>query len=848
MQIKKLRLENIRSYKSQEIAFPKGALLLSGDIGSGKSTVLLALEFGLFGLLRGSTSGSDLLRNGCKEGSVDLHFSIAGKEVVVKRTLKRSKDTIQQSTGYIIIDGRKSEGTPVELKSRVLELMGYPRELLSKSKSLIFRYTIYTPQEEMKSIIFEDKEARLDTLRKVFGIEKYKRMRENAAIYARRLKERSKELEGYLSDLDDKKKQDKEYDKRLDEINKDYNELKGKFSAAEEKHKAADEKLNKINEDKKKAEEIKVELRLRDTRLKSVIERQSELKKELDKLEPELEQDSKEINKSEPEPTAVKAELDKTEKNLSKIEKDINSNNEKLSGKEQELKLYDSRLASGKERLKEISEEIKSIKDEIDKAQKELDSLDISESWLKEELVKTEKSLQSARDSLLEEREKIGGINISIKSSDELINKISRLDTCPTCEQEVKESHKSMITRREKENIERLKKNIGEISSKLKKSKQDSERLEAYKKELEQKSHKLSIAKLRRKAVAEKESRIKKLKEMQGKIEAENSKIEQVKKRKAASEIKAIKAEKERLLDMHEKAKVALKNLREQFQRSETLLIKSKAFKQKSDRVISLKKEILNLKHNIGSINSEKLRLNSQLERYKSIEGEHERYSGIVKETDKEKKALEIRLERLNQEKETIGKISKSLKSEIEKKLKAYDEHKRLGSWINWMEENFMSLAIQIEKHVMMTVYREFNELFRKWFNILIEDELISVRLDYEFTPIVEQNGYETDVGSLSGGEKTSCALAYRLALNKVINDLISTINTKDIIILDEPTDGFSNEQLDRVRDVIDRLNIPQTIIVSHEQKIEGFVDNVIRIKKTDHASEACVLGGYKIG
>ena len=56
-------------------------------------------------------------------------------------------------------------------------------------------------------------------------------------------------------------------------------------------------------------------------------------------------------------------------------------------------------------------------------------------------------------------------------------------------------------------------------------------------------------------------------------------------------------------------------------------------------------------------------------------------------------------------------------------------------------------------------------------------------------------------------------------------------------LILDEPTDGFSDEQLDRMRLVLDQLNANQVIIVSHESKIESFVDNVIRLRKIDHVS-----------
>jgi len=60
----------------------------------------------------------------------------------------------------------------------------------------------------------------------------------------------------------------------------------------------------------------------------------------------------------------------------------------------------------------------------------------------------------------------------------------------------------------------------------------------------------------------------------------------------------------------------------------------------------------------------------------------------------------------------------------------------------------------------------------------------------------------------------------------------LSKIKTKDLVILDEPTDGFSEQQLDKMREVLNELNVSQLLIVSHEQKIEGFVENVIKLKK----------------
>ena len=111
--------------------------------------------------------------------------------------------------------------------------------------------------------------------------------------------------------------------------------------------------------------------------------------------------------------------------------------------------------------------------------------------------------------------------------------------------------------------------------------------------------------------------------------------------------------------------------------------------------------------------------------------------------------------------------------------------------------------------------------------------------MDESFTPLIEQQGHDIDYAYLSGGERTAAALAYRLALNQTINNIVTEIKTKDIIILDEPTDGFSMEQLDRMKQVIEDLDAKQVILVSHDPKIESFVNNVIRIEKQLGSSRA---------
>ncbi len=219
MLITSLKLENIRSYESEEIIFPEGSVMLSGDIGSGKSSILLAIEFALFGTRRKCLSASSLLRKGTTEGSVILNLELDEKEVSIKRILKKSKLGIKQEPGYLIIDGKKKNVTPSELTARMIKLVGYPKELITKSTSPIYCYTVYTPQEEMKQIITEDQDSRLETLRKVFGIDKYKRIKDNTQIFLKQLKLKNQELTIKTEDLETNQKELEEKQLAFDRLN-----------------------------------------------------------------------------------------------------------------------------------------------------------------------------------------------------------------------------------------------------------------------------------------------------------------------------------------------------------------------------------------------------------------------------------------------------------------------------------------------------------------------------------------------------------------------------------------------------------------------------------------------------
>ena len=299
MILKSIKLNNIRSYLNQEINFPTGSVLLSGDIGSGKSSILLAVEFALFGVRRKHLPAFSLLRHGKKEGSVELRFELEGKDIIVKRVLKRGKKDISQETGYIIINGTKKEGTAIELKTFVFDLLGYPKNLVTKSKDLVYRFTVYTPQEEMKQILLEDKDARLDTLRKVFNVDKYKNIRENSLIFIRELKEKRKENEGKIADLEEKKKQKKERKNEIKGADEKINGLMPRLDEIKKELKSKKDEIENIEKNINELGRLKKELEINELNLKNKLEQRKNNKENIEKLEKQISVLKKELEKNE---------------------------------------------------------------------------------------------------------------------------------------------------------------------------------------------------------------------------------------------------------------------------------------------------------------------------------------------------------------------------------------------------------------------------------------------------------------------------------------------------------------------------------------------------------------------
>jgi DNA repair protein SbcC/Rad50 len=677
MRLRKLRLKNIRSYKSLEIEFPLGSVLLSGDVGAGKTSILLGLQFGLFGLQPGQ-KGSSILKNGEDSAEVCLDLEIDEQEISIERIIKKSKNgSITQESNKICINNKQENLSTSEMRSRIISLLGYPKEFTKKS-DLLYRFTVYTPQEGMKEIIQERPEIRLDLLRHIFGIDRYKRIKENSSFLIQKIKENIKIKDALCLDISLIKERLVLDNERKIKKTKENNDLLIN--------------LDKIRLQKKIIEDGII-------KLKKEIEEKQIINNEILKKETELEGKSVLAARVNREIFILKNQL-----------------TDKVNFKQEELDAVDLLL-----------DKHKIIKE------------DLSRRFL--EITSKISIFMSHRENALIRKEKV----------------IS-MENCPTCLQVVSNEHKQKISKNVVYEIEEIEREIEPFFVEKKQLERDIE--------------------------------------------------------KEANLIEGYRSDKLRL----EKEKIKYETLK-------NVDIKLKSEIYTLERIL-LEKETINQDLNL---------LKDKICYYSEISNTYEKEIRSLDEINNILKTMEITFAENKREIELLLEKINSEEVEIISKEKIRADANYLRELLEWIENKFLNLISFTERNVLAKIRQDFSKLFSEWFSMLVTESL-NVELNEDFTPIIYNQDYQIDYDFLSGGERTAIALAYRLALNQMINSVFSEMKTKDIILLDEPTDGFSDRQLDKFRDIFEQLKSKQMIIVSHEQKIEGFVDSVIRIKKEENS------------
>lgn len=774
--ITKVRLKNWRSHLESEFSFSNGTNALLGILGSGKTSVLDSICFGLFGttpnLQAKKLKLDDIIMSKPMEknsAEVEIFFKVDGKSFSVQRIIDKGKGTSYSEF--------RENGSLIEAPNsqRVTELV----EKTLKTNYELFSKAIYSEQNALDYFLTIPKGQRMKNIDELLMIDKFEKARSCSVTLANRLAERKIGKQSIIDQIDVEK-------------------LEAEISDMRD---AADQIL-----------EEKGQLS------KSLLETSSE-KKRLEKGVSELEKIKDSLELLRREESGISSAIDETVKVISSFEKmmkekreeDVEKNLAELKKKVDE---YENVLNDRRKRHEEINSSISESRakieflkrEKIEKLEKEIgEKLKIKKEYEKLRNIYGDdvgKNIEEKRNTYEKFVGEVQELRSKIKDVDEIIHQLSSLEgRCPICESELTEDKKGMLIKQKQQQVRDLKERLEEASKRKELNEKELEKLQDAAKKLDE----MIIEIKDFDSLDEDFENSKKLflELSRNIIETENQ-LSQIKKEMGGLEI-------------------LLKEATEKRQQLEIFLMKQKDFEERKKRLDELTKNVKELEVKIGD-NENKIagrdlqemdkRLKELIASEREIETKISSFGQLSDEKSKRIKEYEDKLNGAVRQKEDVLRLEKLIKD-----LRIFEKS---------LEQTQIELRTEFVQAVNYTMERVWPALYPY-------QDFIGVRLSIEEGDYVlqlrEKSGRMANAdGVASGGERSLACLALRIAFSLVLAPHMR------MLILDEPTANLDSKSVAELAATLrGRINefIDQTFLITHQAELEDAVTgNAYRIER----------------
>jgi len=769
--ITKVRLKNWRSHADSTLEFTLGTNALIGIMGSGKSSIMDAICFALFGtfpnLQAKKLKLDDIIMKKPTErteAEVEVDVQLDGKKYAIKRIVEKGKGTTFSEI--------RANGTVLESpsSSRVSEAV----EKILKVNYELFSKAIYSEQNALDYFLTIPRGQRMKRIDELLMIDKFEKARTNVVSLINRLADRRSAKQSMIDHIDvDRIEQAlKELRTMYIETSQEIGNLKERVAQASEKRRALQGELEGLWK-------IKEEFEF--------------LKRDEKGIEGSIDIVSKSL--ASLEQAAKGKTMEETERSLAEAKGKISEIEEQLKEKKNEFDAANKAISEKKSNASSLKKEIELLGKEYEKKlskKKEYEHLLSTISTIGIGL-DVEKQLNEKKKLLEQMTEDATKIYAKISDLGEFISHLQSPETkCPICNTTLNEERKKLLIVQKQSQIMQLQEVFKNVKAKKEMAEDEINRTN----EILEKTRVLlpeikDIDSLRKDLEALKKDFVEATTEV---IDAENS-----------------------LTNTRREVEKLEEQLKENERLSRELEDSVKKFNEYEEKKFEYEQLLKEMEHVETRLHEKEEKISGR-----DLSAIDTHLKTIIAEEREHEVNIAANERLLKEKQQRIAEHEEKLK-EIEKQR---EEVQNLGQVIKNLKIFSQALEqtqIELRQEFIVAVNYTMNQL---WSTLYPYHDFASIRLQVEegdyILQLQEKRGTWINVeGTASGGERSIAALALRVAFSLVLAPQLR------MLILDEPTANLDANAIEvlgttlreRISDIVD-----QTFLITHDEKLENAV------------------------
>jgi exonuclease SbcC len=873
----RIRLTNFKPYADADLELDDGVTVIHGLNGSGKSSLLDACFFALYGARALDETLDDLVTTGVDEAEIDLWFTHDDASYHVHRRLRRSGDRIQ--TAACTLDGPEAtyDGAR-DVRDRVSGMLRMDADA--------FVNCAYVRQGEVNKLINAtptERQTMLDDLLQLGRLEEY---RERAGQARLGVEDVRSEKRGALAQIETsiEEYEDRELHTRLNSLQSELSEVDEEIERFEENRENArtaleeaeaildeyEEKRAELAELADDIEELETTVRETSRERDALREERATHRERADTLQERARERLADTAVDEAEPAAVENRLETVSERLEERREALNEARMRV----QSLETQAENLASKAEDTAQRATERRERADELDA---EADEEETALAERRERLAELDADIETERarfddapvdfgeaasyretcaERLAERRERrqeltvaVNGLETSIEEAEALLE----AGKCPECGQDVEGSPHVDGVETERERLAERRTELESCREACEDAEADVEAAEALV------NAEATVETLRERRddleslLDERRERVDALREEAAEAREDAADLDA----QAAETREAAETQRERAVEAREEradlaeAVETLEDARDRLREASELLSDAADERDAAEKLRERREQLAELNAERKERLAEKRERRDEIRAAvdeSEIESQQERKRKAEQYLTDVKAKLDELQERRDELQNAIGGVNgdlaqlESLREEREALRAEVEALESLHDETESLEAMYGDLRADLRQRNVETLGRMLNETFDLVYG---NDAYSHIRLDgaYELT-VFQKDGTELSPEQLSGGERALFNLSLRCAIYRLLAEGIDGAAPMPPLILDEPTVFLDSGHVSRLVDLVDEmrsLGVRQIIIVSHDDELVGAADDLVRVEKDSTSNRSTV-------